>query len=252
MPADTSYTPDRRHPVLDAWREAFVLELRSRDVSGARIGDALAEVDTHCAETGEHPEVSFGDPESYAADLADSLPVEDRTASVAPWGLVAGGLAIFLGVVLLLAGLGGLVEGHDAGYSYGSLVGLGLTAALSVVIVANLSRLLRPARRVALTALLVAGFLLPFIAGLMSPATVFTVPAWPCAGVGLVLVCVGGGVLSRGGPDLVVDPRTGSEALGTPRWVMKLGPALLPALLLLGVALFLGAVLAFALVPPGR
>lgn len=245
MPADIPHAP--RGPVLDSWREGFVLELRSRDVSGARIGDALAEVDSHCAETGQDPEAGFGDPVTYAAALAESLPADDRIAAVAPAALVASGLAIFLGVVLLLAGLGGVVEGHDAGYSYGALVGLGLTGALSVVIVANLSRLLRPARRVALGALLVAGFLLPIIAGLMSPATVITVPAWPCAGVGLVLVSVGGGILSRGGSDLVVDPRTGSEAFGTPRWVTRLGPALLPVLLLLGVAMSLGVLLLLAL-----
>lgn len=245
MPADIPHAP--RGPVLDSWREGFVLELRSRDVSGARIGDALAEVDSHCAETGQDPEAGFGDPVTYAAALAESLPADDRIAAVAPAALVASGLAIFCGGVLLLSGLGGVLEGKDTGFSFGALVGLGLAAAICVVVITNPSALLRPGARFALPALLAAAFLVPVVTGLIWTATALTLPAWPCAGVGLVLLCLGGAVLSRGGPDLVVDPRTGSEALGTPRWVTRLGPALLPVLLLLGVAMCLGVLLLLAL-----
>ena len=35
------------------WAEAFLLELRLRGVGGRRIGAALAEVEAHCAESGE-------------------------------------------------------------------------------------------------------------------------------------------------------------------------------------------------------
>lgn len=43
------------------WCDDFVLELRLRDVPGARIGDHLAEVESHCIETGTDPEEAFGD-----------------------------------------------------------------------------------------------------------------------------------------------------------------------------------------------
>lgn len=39
--------------VAAAWTEQLLLELRLRDVQGAAIGAALAEVESHCAESGE-------------------------------------------------------------------------------------------------------------------------------------------------------------------------------------------------------
>lgn len=57
-------------PHVDAaWAEAFVVELRLRDVPGRAIGAALAEVESHCAESGEPAVQAFGEPVPYAASL---------------------------------------------------------------------------------------------------------------------------------------------------------------------------------------
>lgn len=61
---------DRLTPNVNReWREQFVMELRLAGTPGARIGDALATVDAHCAESGESTDEAFGDPVSYAREL---------------------------------------------------------------------------------------------------------------------------------------------------------------------------------------
>ncbi|WP_456600262.1 hypothetical protein [Blastococcus sp. SYSU DS0616] len=56
-----------------AWHDALLLRLRMRDVPGARIGEVLAEVQSHVAETGEHPREAFGPAAEYADRVADVL-----------------------------------------------------------------------------------------------------------------------------------------------------------------------------------
>ena len=60
------------------WAEAVLLELRLLGVDGTRIGAALAEVDSHCVESGQTAEESFGDPVAYARRL--ELPATDDTS----------------------------------------------------------------------------------------------------------------------------------------------------------------------------
>ena len=69
--------PSRRHrislglaPHVDpVWAEQFAIELRSLGVAGARIGDALREVDSHCQEGDQSAPQAFGDPADYARRL---------------------------------------------------------------------------------------------------------------------------------------------------------------------------------------
>ena len=56
-----------------AWSDALLLRLRMREVPGARIGEVLAEVQSHVAETGEHPREAFGPAKEYADQVADAL-----------------------------------------------------------------------------------------------------------------------------------------------------------------------------------
>lgn len=58
-----------------AWSDALLLRLRMREVPGARIGEVLAEVQSHVAETGEHPRDAFGPAREYADHVADALGV---------------------------------------------------------------------------------------------------------------------------------------------------------------------------------
>lgn len=87
----------RLAPHVDpAWAQAFILELRLHDVPGRAIGDALAEVESHVAESGEPADGAFGEPAAYAASL--SLPVKPTgpvsVGSVARWGVQAAGLLL--------------------------------------------------------------------------------------------------------------------------------------------------------------
>lgn len=62
-------------PSVDrAWRDDFIVELRLRDVPGPAITDALAEVETHCYESGKDAADAFGP----AADHARALDVPGR------------------------------------------------------------------------------------------------------------------------------------------------------------------------------
>ncbi|MBF0671767.1 MAG: hypothetical protein IR160_04190 [Salinibacterium sp.] len=61
----------RLAPSVDpAWVEDFVLELRLLDVPGTHIGDALALVESHVAESGESAQDAFGDAREYAKESA--------------------------------------------------------------------------------------------------------------------------------------------------------------------------------------
>lgn len=62
----------------DSYQQRLILALRLKDVPGDRIGEIVAEVESHVAETGEDPTEAFGTPRHYAASLTD----EHRPA---PW-----------------------------------------------------------------------------------------------------------------------------------------------------------------------
>lgn len=51
------------------WCDDFVVELRLMGASGDVIGDRLAEVETHCAESGELPQEAFGDAAAYGRSV---------------------------------------------------------------------------------------------------------------------------------------------------------------------------------------
>jgi hypothetical protein len=68
---------------LDPYRNQLVIALRMRNVPADRIGEAVAEVESHVADTGEDPVTAFGEPADYAKRLTETL---DRRASpVSRW-----------------------------------------------------------------------------------------------------------------------------------------------------------------------
>lgn len=86
--------------VEPAWAEAFVVELRLRAVDGRRIGAALAEVEAHCAESGESAREAFGDPTAYAVELAPNGTVSlDWRGELVPSVLGLSGMMLTLGAV---------------------------------------------------------------------------------------------------------------------------------------------------------
>lgn len=104
------------------WRDKLVLELRSRDVPGAAIGEILAEVEAHLQESGESPEVAFGDARTYAGQRAadegggsdGGVPLmASRSLPVwITWGLDDWPLRDM--VLLATCSLGGLLAGFGA------------------------------------------------------------------------------------------------------------------------------------------
>ncbi|GAB3177186.1 hypothetical protein GCM10027060_01090 [Nesterenkonia halophila] len=64
------------------WAGDFIVELRLHGVAGDDIGAALAEVDSHCAESGEPAGEAFGDAGEYARSLGLPETEEQATAAV--------------------------------------------------------------------------------------------------------------------------------------------------------------------------
>lgn len=84
------------------WADAVVVELRLLDVGETRISAALAEVDTHCSESGQEAQQEFGDPVKYARSL--DLPPDD---ALAPTRMVVSALPTGLQIIGMLLTLWG-------------------------------------------------------------------------------------------------------------------------------------------------
>lgn len=177
---------DTRTPHVDrAWSDAFIVELRMLDVSGAHIGSALADVEAHCADSGESAGDAFGDPVTYARTL-DLPRGSSRFSAGEILALGAGLVGLFLTVYA--AGAWATREGVPVTAGLGAAVvvlGLGLTLLLS-----NAERVARAV--VTRPWLLVVANLavIGTVAGLLLAldATLFTLPAWVVGGAGLTLV----------------------------------------------------------------
>ncbi len=203
-----------RKPEMDEWRHAFLLRLRLRDVPGARIGEALAEVETHCADGGQTAHEAFGDPVAYADALADGLksPGAARRGGLS-WSDALSAAAGLAGVVSLLQGAGSVAHGANgylsAGHLLGVLAGVAAVAAFFTLLGRSGQRRVHwPSA--ALT--VVFGFL-AVSAQLAWDTPLIHAPGWLLLGVGMVLVAVAWYPLASGRllADRIVDPRTGAE-----------------------------------------
>lgn len=90
-------------PSVDShWAESFVREASIRDVPGSAIATTLDEVEHHVAVTGESARTAFGDPVTYAEEIAE-------TALPAPLARLVGAigpvLMQLLGLLLIFLSL---------------------------------------------------------------------------------------------------------------------------------------------------
>ncbi len=116
--AERNLAPD----LEEAWAEKLIIELRLSGVDGARIGAALAEANSHCAESGQTASEAFGDPVEYARSL--NLPKEEKPAR---------GLAgVILPVAVQIAGMNAFLAGLAA---WKSDAAVHFTAGNAVVVV---------------------------------------------------------------------------------------------------------------------
>jgi hypothetical protein len=115
---------------VETYTADLLLALRVRELPGVRIGEVLAEVESHVADTGEDPYEAFGSPRQYAQTIAPA-----RTGAVrrdmfgqAVLGAVAGWL--------LARGTFSLVSGEDTLYGLPVLLvlALGIGAAVAMVV----------------------------------------------------------------------------------------------------------------------
>lgn len=223
----------------DPWRDEFVIALRLRNVSGRLIGDALAQVDTHCTDSGEEAEEAFGDPVAYATHVAEQIRPVDLASSVSRLRAGLSGLAVLVAVPALLSGVAGLNNSGPAEISIGSLAGAVIGTAAIVAVVRFAFVLQDPRRRglwFAATWLVLAAMMGP---PMIWTSTAVELGAWLSVGIAVVLLGATWLSLRETGPDLVVDPLTGGDSLSTPRWLASGVHWLLPVTLAVVILLIL-------------
>lgn len=118
-------TYTRLAPSVDrVWTEQFVLEQRLLGVPGKRIGDSLALVESHVAESGESAQAAFGDPREYAQ--RDAPEQSDASSDRMDRGWV-------FSIIVCLVGMLFATFSAQAGFAGESA--LGLTAGHVVVLI---------------------------------------------------------------------------------------------------------------------
>ncbi len=219
--------------VEPAWAERFLLELRLRGVAGDQIGAALAEVETHCAESGETAHAAFGDAETYATAL--QLPSSpDQTLSLRAELPVLGlGLG---GMLLTLAAVSAWRSGTGVDVTAGSVAVLALVVIGTALIVRFAAPLLRAiATRVWLAIVLTLAPMVVFVGVLLllGKTALFTVPMAPSLALGLLALAASTFLALRRADrleDPVVGPpqADGAGTLETSTTIDRIGGKLTP------------------------
>ncbi|QZN85520.1 hypothetical protein [Cellulomonas sp. C5510] len=227
--------PDTRHPtdaqqiasaVDPGWVDAFVLEARLRDVPGERIGDALAEIDAHCRDSGEPAHVAFGDPAAYARTVAETFP----TPRPRWWPHLAPLAVELAGMTTVITAVGEIARGGDVTLTWGHLAMLAVVAAGCGLLARGADRLLELIVRRPLVAAVAVGAgvtaaLVPSALLLRIEAPIAHLPAPAALGAGLLLLATGVGadvVLGRRGR--TADPVVGPREEAAPQRVSMLLP----------------------------
>jgi hypothetical protein len=84
-------TRNEANPALAAYLDNLTVQLRLLDVPGERIGQILAEVETHGADTGQDPLDAFGESGEYAATYAAEAPVSRPNGWLRDLGVLRSG-----------------------------------------------------------------------------------------------------------------------------------------------------------------
>ncbi len=221
--------PHRLAPSADPrWVDAFVVELRLLEVPGPLIGDHLATVEEHLAETGEDVHEAFGDPRGYARALGPAGPRSPAVDRDTVRGAVLG----LLGIVLLPLAAAASLAGRDVEVTPGGLV-VALLLALGLLALVH--------RGTAVLRFLVERRWAPFLVGpvgvvllvaplVLLPQRIGGVPTVVVGVVGLVALVAGTAAVRRTPPDLVRGPGEGATDRTEGRLATTL---LLPGLALL-------------------
>jgi hypothetical protein len=126
---------------LEDYQQQLLLALRLRNVSGPRIAEALAEVDSHVSETGEDAYQAFGAPKDYADQIAGALGSTDALSwrsifRSMTWRDGVTFLAFVVGSTLVFLGIFDLAAGEFRWLSTAAIIaGLGMLAAAVIWVV---------------------------------------------------------------------------------------------------------------------
>jgi len=203
--------------MTDSYVDQLTLELRRREVPGPRIGEVIAEIEAHIAESGDSPAEAFGPPPEYAATVAAALgpPVPEAPRWLRFARLYAVGLGALLVTRFVLVALGLL--GPDL--SVGTLIAAGVLPLSATVVVARLTRP-QPGSRWATALIVLAAVAVPVVAGALLEYRMmpdFWRPAMLLAGLALLALGLHGVRADR-----VVDPRDGRNRYPLPRRTIAL------------------------------
>lgn len=220
----------------EAWIDDFILALRLQSVRGDAIGDAIAVVRAHLADSGESAAEAFGEPGTYADQL--ELPTVAETRA---WDPPIMGIAVSLLAVFAFApAVSAIAVGTRLEFSLPQL----LLCLVPVAAVLGLPAYFNLAVRhlwvfaavfgVAVVAATGTGFFAPERG---YPLLVSLGPWWVAIASGVVLLAASGWAVVdslRDEPDDIVDPTRPQQR--RPTWGHRL-LGVLPHLLLPGVAL---------------
>ncbi|MFB6939945.1 MULTISPECIES: hypothetical protein [unclassified Streptomyces] len=99
-------TDAAREKDREKWMARFQVRLAMQPgADRAVVLQAVKEVTTHCADTGEHPRTAFGDPDAYAVQAAARLVPADRAARARRHGAAVDALGSVLKRARDVAGL---------------------------------------------------------------------------------------------------------------------------------------------------
>jgi hypothetical protein len=127
--------------LTSSYETRLVLALRHRDVPGTRIGEVLAEVRSHLAESGESVTEAFGSPEDYAARVAAATP--ERVTPTSPARLAAVVVQAAAGAAALAEGVYRLGAGGRTDLGWLAAPPLALIA-VGAMLLAGVALLVRP------------------------------------------------------------------------------------------------------------
>lgn len=219
----------------DTWIDDFTLALRLRAVRGDAIGDAVAVVREHLADSGETATEAFGDPRSYAAQL--ELPTVARLRAGDP--SIMGMAVSLLALLVFVPAVQSVFAGTAAEISLPQL----LLFLVPVAAVVGLPAYFNAAvsRPWIFAVVFVLSILAATCSALFAPerghATLASWNPWWAAGIsGAVVVAASAWALIdalRDGPDDIVDPSQPDSR--RPGWIHR-AMGVVPYLLMPGFA----------------
>lgn len=203
------------------WAEKMVIELRLQGVAGPDIGAALAEVESHCAESRQTAKAAFGDPVEYARSLELKPDAGQEPAAIGR--LVAPLIVQLIGFSAVLTAVPALRRGTPVDVQAGQVVWLLAFIAVAAGLVLAAESILRLLLQRPVVGMLAGAalMLLLVMPSILLPWSVAQVPALLVLVLGLVLLAGGAAWAWQRDPaepsDAITSPVPGAESPKTSR-----------------------------------